>query len=214
MLLTALHSNSSIMLSASSSATTAFNAMYRTSVCPTVVLASPHSLLAHLKEEAMKPQSYLRRFRNWQTTRTLASGKFPMEAALLPAPRLIYTFQSHAPPCSFNAKQLSNLRILTKARIIQAYIHRNVAGAIAQTHVFDYRVADIDTTSDGVTHFGPPTSCLEVKLLEPEKGRWEERNQRQAGQLVVEGPAVVGGRVVLEDVSMVMTDSNTLAYAI
>lgn len=122
---------------------------------------------------------------------------------------------------SLTAKQLSDFRILTHARIINALSDPKVAGAIAQTHVFDYRVREV-TSEDGssaASHFGPPVSCVEVKLLDEEEER--RGGKRLAGRLVVEGPAVVGGggrdsgygRAELGRVAMTMTDSNTLAYA-
>lgn len=213
MLLTALYSNSSITLSSSSGSTIEYTTAFRGRVQPTVILTSPKTLALHLESNAKKSKSKLREFRDYQACRALAEGRFPISTAISATPRLIYTTQGADSTSLLNAKQLSELRVLTGARIINAFTDPRVAGAIAQTHVFDYRVAELTSeTGDEPSHFGPPLSCLEVRLLETGEKKWE-KGKRQAGRLMVEGPAVVGERVEVDDVVMTMTDSNTLAFA-
>ena len=213
MLLTALYSNSSIALSSSSGSTVDYTTAFRGRVQPTVILTSPETLTLHLENDAKKSKSKLRSFRDYQASRALAEGRFPTLASALGSPRLIYTMQGTNPASSLSATQLSELRILTGARIILAFTDPRVAGAIAQTHVFDYRIAELTSENGSETsHFGAPLSCLELKFLETGGREWEE-GKRQAGRLVVDGPAVADGQVEVDGVVMTMTDSSTLAFA-
>lgn len=120
-------------------------------------------------------------------------------------PRLIYT-TGPAYPASFN-----NLRIFTGAHVIAAMADPHVAGAIAQTNMLDYR--------DKVeAHFGPPLSCVEVKLREvPGQlaiGDEDEEGEvvEPQGRIVISGPAVVGGgERVLETIGKI-TGDGTVAF--
>lgn len=58
-----------------------------------------------------------------------------------------------------SSELLTDLRIFTGARVLYALTAARVAGAIAQTHVFDYR------RHAGPAHFGPPMSSVELILL-------------------------------------------------
>ena len=60
-----------------------------------------------------------------------------------------------------------------------------MAGAVAQTGVFDYRRAE----GGGCASFGTPVSSVEVKLL---GGEGEVGGPRPEGELTVRGPAVSG----------------------
>ena len=90
------------------------------------------------------------------------------------------------PPLS--STQLSDLRLLLKARICYALTHPAVAGAVAQTHVFDYRRFD----GVGASHFGVPLSSLEVCLRSPgDDARVAGGQGSLEGEVWVRGPSVV-----------------------
>ena len=62
---------------------------------------------------------------------------------------------------ALSSSQLSDLRIFMGARPIYALTAAKVAGAVAQTMMFDYRI-----DGDKQSHFGLPLSSLEVKLAD------------------------------------------------
>ena len=113
-------------------------------------------------------------------------------------------FAAPSPPLS--AQELVDLRIATGARVVSALCLNRVAGAVAQTHLFDYRITGGDSsasntngTAAGIaqrarSHFGAPPSCLEVKVVATPNHRIsDEGDGLEPGELVVAGPAVVGG---------------------
>ena len=102
---------------------------------------------------------------------------------------------------------LSDLRIFTRSRIIYAMTAPQVAGAVAQTNVFDYR--RVDGAQHG--HFGVPLSSVEVKLLSPGNDALVGAPEPK-GQLLVVGPAVAGGQAKL-DVQAKIKEDGTLVYA-
>ena len=63
---------------------------------------------------------------------------------------------------------------------------------------------------DSIADFGPPVSAVEIKLRDAKGG--VNSDERALGELVVKGPAVVGGEGVV-GLIMTMTERNTLAYA-
>jgi hypothetical protein len=56
-------------------------------------------------------------------------------------------------------EQLTDLRIFTGARVLYALTAAKVAGALFQTLAYDYR------RYSGPSHFGPPLSSVEIKLV-------------------------------------------------
>jgi hypothetical protein len=66
------------------------------------------------------------------------------------------------PPLS--SADICDLRVFTGARILYALTAAQVAGAVAQTHVYDYRRKA--SPSHKHSHFGTPLSCLEIKLVD------------------------------------------------
>lgn len=98
------------------------------------------------------------------------------------------------------------MRLLTNARTTYAFTDAKVAGAIAQTNIYDYRR---DEGAEQAT-FGGPVSSVEIKLVD-EDGH-KNTDEKRLGKLVVTGPAVAGGETKV-DRFMTITDENTLAYA-
>ena len=209
----ALYSKSSILLTSNTDPAVDYLAAFRSKVIPTIVLASPETLTRHLEDVAQKPKSITRRFREWQATRSLISGSFPKIPSLPPFARLIFTTHSADLTRSLDSNQLLQLRVVTGSRIVHALINPRVAGAVTQTHVYDYRTQGITSPDDDQSsHFGPPLSCLDIKLLETKQYQWDGDGM-QAGHLSVEGPAVPNGIVkIKEPALMAITEQNTLAY--
>ena len=140
---------------------------------------------------------------------TLENGSMPKSSSALQDIRLIYTYeQAGTKQALLTAAQLSNMRLYTGARIIYALTDAHVAGAICQTNMLDYQSHGLEL--DRSSHFGPPLSCVEVRL-KATTGQ-EMDDDKPVGKLVVAGPAVVGGETTVDEV-MMMTDHITLAYA-
>ena len=189
------------------------------SVSPTVIVASAETLAAiHTKETAGITNS-LQRFGKYSQDQAMSAGRMPTDGWLFKflAPsstsikpgklRLILTSErlgAGSPVLSSQA--LSDLRIFTRARICYALTTAKVAGAVAQTNVFDYRTDPGERQS----HFGSPLSCVEIKLV----SRDEEKvgAAQPTGEIVVSGPSVSGGEVKL-GVQGRLREDGTLAYA-
>lgn len=105
---------------------------------------------------------------------------------------------------------LSDLRIFTKARICYALTTARVAGAVAQTNVFDYRRDPVKDQASGCSHFGMPLASVEVKLVHGDDVQVD--GLQPTGELVVLGPAVAGGEVHLGVQGRIREDL-TIAYA-
>ena len=99
-------------------------------------------------------------------------------------------------------QELFKVKACSGARIIYAFTDSQVAGAISQTNMLDYQKTSAD--------FGAPLSSVEIKLRDAEDGK--NSDDKPLGELVVSGPAVIGGEKVVNHI-MTMTDRNTLAYA-
>lgn len=148
------------------------------------------------------------KFKCWMDARSLTAGVMPKNSGTSPVPRLVYIFydaSAEDPP--LGSDELFYLRVLTGSRLIYSLVDPKVAGAIAQTNVYDYQMRE--GRSSKHAHFGPPLSSVEVKLKEPDK---ESEEDMPIGWLVVEGPAVVGGTTKVDQM-MTITDSNTLCYS-
>lgn len=191
----------------------------RRAVAPTVIIASAETLAKLHQQETASISSGLQKFGKYSQDQTIAAGRMPTDGLLfkLLAPksssvepgklRLILTSErlgANAPPLT--STMLSDLRIFTKSKIIYALTAAKVAGAVAQTNVFDYRRDD----GPGHGHFGIPLSSVEVKLLSPGNDQAVSTSEPK-GQLVVTGPAVVGGEAKL-DVQAKLRDDCCIAY--
>ena len=191
------------------------------SVSPTVIIASAETLANLHTEETAGLTSAAKKFGKYSHAQAQEAGRMPTDGLLfkLLAPsssaagnppgklRLILTSErlgAGSPPLS--STMLSDLRIFTRARICYALTAASVAGAIAQTNVFDYRRQDGGKAS----HYGTPLSSVEVKLVSEDDGN--VGGSKPVGELVVSGPAVSGGSVKLDIRATVGTD-GTLGYA-
>lgn len=194
-------------------------ALARRGVAPTVIIAGAPTLVKLHQQETGSITSGFQRFGKYTQDQSMSAGRMPTDGLLfkLLAPsstttnpgklRLILTSErvgTGSPHLS--STLLSDLRIFTRSRIIYALTAAKVAGAVAQTNVFDYRRDD----GNAASHFGIPLSSVEVKLVNASDA--EVGAQEPKGTIVVSGPAVVGGQVSLEVEGRVREDC-TLAYA-
>lgn len=125
----------------------------------------------------------------------LSSGKLRLIMASQP------TGSRSAP---MTGSELNDLRIFAGARISIALTAPNVAGAVTQTNIFDYRTGSGQYTS----HIGIPPPCVEIKLRNASDKALESRNPM--GEIVVLGPAVAEGEAAL-GIQGLIRDDCTLA---
>lgn len=172
--LTALYSNASVAFNSAAGKDMDL-ALATVGVAPTVIVATPKSLLTLHEETSGTLKSFIASKIHWMQTQTLTqNGVMPaaslltsyndsMRPALGRTPgklRLVYTADkagAGTPPLS--SAVLSDLRIYTGARVIYSLTAPKVAGAVAQTGFYDYRVHE-----DKCSHFGPPLTSVEVVL--------------------------------------------------
>ncbi|KAG6292371.1 hypothetical protein E4U46_000286 [Claviceps purpurea] len=218
--LAALFSNASVALN-SVAGQSADLALATQGVSPTVVVASPAALLRSHEESIRKLSSGLAKLSHTLSTKTLtqrgvhaasnALSGFAAGARLRVGStpgklRLVYTAErigAHTPLLS--CQVLSDLRVLSGARIIYALSAARVAGSVTQTAVFDYRVS-----ADVETHFGAPTTSVEIYMKD--LGSHKTTDDVVEGEIIVRGPCVSGGEARL-GVSGRLNDDNTLSYA-
>ncbi|KAL0943954.1 amp-dependent synthetase ligase [Colletotrichum truncatum] len=228
--LTNIHTLTLTLAALYSNASVAFNSVAGRSpdlvlatqgVAPTVLVATPETLLRTHKEATNRLTSAIAKVAHWAQSRSLTdSGVMPVASAAAkfnsasrPAIgttpgklRLVYVADragADSPPLS--SRVLSDLRVFLGARIIYALTAPKVAGAVAQTGFYDYRVQD-----DAQSHFGPPVTSTEILLRDTEKNK--NADQDYQGEIFVRGPSVAGSETSIK-VAGRIRDDNTLAYA-
>ncbi|KAF6836144.1 AMP-dependent synthetase ligase [Colletotrichum plurivorum] len=214
--LAALYSNASIAFNSVAGKSTDL-VLATQGVAPTVLVATPETLLRTHQESSNRLTSALAKVAHWGSSRSLTdNGVFPAASAFGGASRpaigttpgklrLVYVADragANSPPLS--SKVLSDLRIFLGSRIIYALTAPKVAGAVAQTGYFDYRVHD-----DKQSHFGPPLTSTEILLRD--SGEHKNEDQDYRGEIVVRGPCVAGQESAI-GVAGKIRDDNTLAY--
>jgi AMP-binding enzyme len=151
-------------------------------ISPTVVIVTAESAAKLHTDSSPAVQSGIGLVAHRSQSQTLAGGNMPLssiittmsgntKAKLGAKPdylRLVYiTEKAHSINPSLSSRELSDLRIFTGAHVVYALTAAPVAGAIAQTHYYDYRVHDDAKRS----HFGGPLGSLEVRLIDTEHHR-------------------------------------------
>ncbi|KAI9828388.1 MAG: hypothetical protein M1832_002816 [Thelocarpon impressellum] len=190
---------------------------------PTVVVASAETAAGANAKAAAGNTGPWARLSHHLHGLTLASGRMPSIARAvaddtLPATatppgklRLVYVSERAGcrgcPPLSSSA--LSDLRIYTGARVVYALTAGRVAGAVAQTHVYDYRRDDGWPEKHG--HFGAPLASVEIKLVEVPRPK-TTTGTVSVGKMVVKGPAVEGEGEVNLGVLGGFRDDGTVVY--
>jgi hypothetical protein len=172
--LAALYSNASVAFN-SVAGKAADLSVATTGVRPTIIVASPATMLKTHSEATARISSFItRNVHKLQTGSLTQSNSMPrpspitklndkLRPAIGTSPgslRLLYIAEragADTPPLSSSV--LSDLRIYTGARIIYALTAAKVAGAVAQTGFYDYRVFD-----DERSHFGAPLTSTEIFL--------------------------------------------------
>jgi len=187
-------------------------------VAPTVIVASAETLANLHRKETKGMTSLAQNVGRYSQEQTMAAGRMPTDGLMfkLLAPstsgskpgqlRLILTSErigAGSPPLS--STMLSDLRLFTRSRIIYALTSAKVAGAVAQTNVFDYR------RDDGAqhSHFGIPLSSVEIKLINADDQHVATTEPK--GEITVAGPAVSGGAAKLGVQGRIRPDC-TIAY--
>lgn len=190
-------------------------------VAPTIIVAAPATLNKTHSDTTEKANSTLYGVIHWLQRRTLVeNGVMPIATMFSKAfdsirpiigtspgkLRLIFVAnQIGGDSTPLSAETLSDLRIYTGSRIIYALTSSRVAGAVTQTGVYDYRVG---TGTEEHSHFGAPVTSLEVFFQDTEQ--YKTTDKSSAGEIWVQGPAVVGGKMSL-GVSGRINEDHTLA---
>ncbi|KAJ5177150.1 uncharacterized protein N7482_003027 [Penicillium canariense] len=212
-ILNALFSNASIALNSVAGENVDF-ALATNGVSPTVIVASSRTM-SEYHEGVMKPHTGLvSSFGRWVQSRTLNAGNMPPKGffrqlaqigptAELSLQKLRLLCISHRVDADasvrLSSEQLTDLRIYTGARILYALTGPGIAGAIAQTNVFDYRCLG------GPSHFGGPLSSTEVTLTGVSESQ-VAGDSLPEGQIMVTGPAVVDGKTTLSARARISAD--------
>lgn len=158
-------------------------------IAPTIIAASPYTVLKTHSETAQSLTSIIsRNVHKAQTSSLAKTGAMPpssflgslndnLRPAIGTQPgklRILYIAEragAGTPPVS--SAVLSDLRVFTGARIIYALTAAKVAGAVAQTQLYDYRVFD-----DQCSHFGPPLTCNEIFLRDTKEHKTSDSEGR------------------------------------
>ena len=208
--LAALFSGASIAVASAAGPTVDFALAFQ-AVTPTIVIATAETLSQVHKRGSAVSGSALSKLQRYFHTGTLAKGVMPKASQVTGqgSARLIYTSaKAGMDLVPLSSKELSHLRLFTGSRIIYALTATGVAGAIAQTNMLDYREEE---ASSQKSHFGPPLSCVEIKLVET-PGYTVSDSGEPVGDIVVAGPAVVSGEAEIGVIGTMRND-NTLALA-
>ncbi|KAH8664106.1 hypothetical protein BX600DRAFT_381630 [Xylariales sp. PMI_506] len=192
-------------------------------IAPTVVVATPQTLKKLHAESAGRVSSLVSSTVHWIQTRSLVqNGAMPaasflttLNDSLRPTIgvtpgklRLLYAAESAGAGTPLLSElTLSDLRVFTGARVVYALTAAQVAGAVAQTQIHDYRVHGNGSESQ----FGPPVSSVEVILKDSGSRKTSDDGQTIEGDIIVRGPAVAGGVASLGVLGKIRKD-NTLAY--
>lgn len=205
--LAALYSNASIALN-SVAGRAADLVLATQGVEPTIVVAGPETLLTLHKESAAA--SGLGRLSRAMSTRTLAGrGVFApcnFLSTFSPAPavgsklRLVYAAERAGIGMPrLSSAVLSDLRIMTGARVVYALSAARVAGAVSQTALFDYRIVE-------GSHFGAPPTSVEVLLRD--KDGYKTTDSVVEGEIVARGPCVSGNEASTGIVGRMRSDQT------
>ena len=178
------------------------------SIAPTIAVISAETAAKLHNTTATTITSGLRKLAHYLESRVLESGRLPTESLLsrlnppTRAPigntpgklRLLFISERaglNTPPLT--STDLSDLRVYTGARVIYALTAAKVAGAVAQSNIYDYRIGTIPSSKH--SHFGVPVSSVEVKLKDTPNHKTTD--EQSVGELVVAGPSVAGGEAFL-----------------
>ncbi|KAI5208343.1 hypothetical protein AUEXF2481DRAFT_30590 [Aureobasidium subglaciale EXF-2481] len=190
-------------------------------VAPTIIIASSETLSKLHQTHTSGASSAIHRFVHSHHGRALDAGRMPGEDLLsrLFAPKgsaigtspeklrlILASERANTGAQTLSSAALRDLRIITRSRICYALTASSVAGAVAQTNIYDYRHND----RPGHSHFGAPLSSVEIKLVDKDDNKVD--GSTPTGEIVVSGPAVAGGDSNL-GVRGIFREDCTLGYA-
>lgn len=193
------------------------------SIAPTIIVASAETASLLHKNTTLGAIGNVEKAANYLQSQAFTNGRMPTDTlvARLNMPtkasvgttpgklRLLFVSERvGASTPALSSADLSDIRIYTGARLIYALTAAKVAGAVTQSHLYDYRREEGPSSKHG--HFGAPLGSVEVKLVDTSGAK--NTDEKALGYIVVKGPAVVGGECKLERVAT-FRDDNTLAYA-
>ena len=160
-------------------------------LAPTVILASAETAETFHAETKLGVTGGLKALAHRAQTSALDSGFMPSDTFFtkLNAPHkaslgttpgklrlLIVSERAGAQTPPLTSEDLSDLRIFTGARVVYALTAKEVAGALAQSSVFDYRRQA--GRKGKHSHFGAPVSSVEVKLVDSGSHRTSDEGAR------------------------------------
>jgi len=176
MTLAALYCNSSLALQSVAGRNANLEAATQ-GVAPTIIVASASTISKTHREVSERMASPVLKAVHWSQTRSLTQdGVMPvasmftrlndsMRPAIGTTPgklRIVFVSeQAGGDSPALSSLDLCDLRIFTGARVVYALTAAKVAGAVAQTSFYDYRVAN---DAGKHSHFGPPLSSVEILL--------------------------------------------------
>lgn len=194
--LAALYSNASVALNSVSGRSRDL-AVATQGVAPTVIVANPATLKQTHEQSMGRLPSPLGTMAHWLATRALtlegvlatsnmfssfASAARPTIGTTPGKLRLIFTAErAGGDSPALSPSVLSDLRVLTNARVMYALSAAKVAGAVSQTAFYDYRV------EGDKGHFGAPVTSTEIFLKD--MGGHKTTDDKAEGEVCFMHPA-------------------------
>lgn len=212
------------------------------SISPTIIVASATAGAILQSNHSAGATGMLTKVGHYSATKALEAGRMPVDnvltrinapkkAALGATPgklRLLFLAEkAGGSETPLSESMLSDLRVFSGARVIYALTSPKVAGAIAQTSMYDYRTG-LGKSEEKYGHFGAPLSSVEVKLMDKGSRKTSDEGGAQGEvsfycliqrmhkgtndtQITVSGPAVSGGEAQL-GVAGTFREDCTLTY--
>ncbi|RMZ76587.1 hypothetical protein DV737_g4761, partial [Chaetothyriales sp. CBS 132003] len=173
------------------------------SISPTILVSAPATIKNFLSN-AIKSGLGPAGFRRFVQSNSLVAGNMPAKHAPaqfhpLSKVRLVLIGQPVWQKTRLTSEELDELRLRLGARIGYALTAPEVAGAVAQTNIQDYR------NKGNVVSVGPPVGSVEIHMVGEEESVSSSTPQ---GKIVVRGPAVAGGNVELNGLARIAEDNT------
>ncbi|KKA27735.1 hypothetical protein TD95_001295, partial [Thielaviopsis punctulata] len=184
----------------------------------TVIVAAPEQALVYHNEGAasISGSIIMKWVHNYRLRLLENYGVFPhikgflaeLETANAPdigqaptVPRVLYIAEKVDRKPLMTSQMLSDIRALTSARVVHAMTSSKVAGSVAQTLWYDYRLMEGATA-----HFGPPAPSVELWLTD--KDKFVTKDFIVEGEINVKGASVIGGHATLEAIGKINEDTT------
>jgi len=218
-----MFSNASIAITSAVGGSNSLERLSSFAVAPTIIATSAPAAASLHKTTMATVTSWLSRYLLATQLHAQHEGHLPgpsLATAIIPPVlavlggrpgrlRLLHiTEQAYAGALApiVSSAELAQLRALLDSRVVAAIAVNGVAGPIAHTNFYDYRIR-----ADGRSHFGVPPACVELQVVDTASHRVIEGGPI-AGELVVRGPAVIEGEV-RTSIAACFFEDGTLGYA-